>query len=172
MVKFCFSVLWVCVILARAKITHIHLLPGGVISEELIKSNLINAYRRFLSSRSGTKIALLLDGELVIPLQNPNDSIIHHINDLDLKRPTADCVNWHIDKMVPESDNYIVTDLNPCNGTQVVSGAKHFVRTHERTSSIVTIGMGNKIHSDWLKQVCGPCGGTFGCMRGWNWFRV
>ena len=156
------------------KKTTIHLFPGGVVSEEIIKTNLLNAYNRFFRARQAGVLSFYLDGVLVLDhIRLPSASIEDEIRGLNLRREkSGDCTNWYMDHLEADAGNYILSDLNPCNGTDIVTQAQTFLRTNRRTSFIVPIGMGNSIHSEWLKQTCGPCSAPLGCYRGWNWFRI
>lgn len=140
----------------------IALFPGGVISEEKIKSNLINAYHRFLRNRS---FVLIVDG--VPRINSKTDwNIVEKINSLDLKRERKSCVHWNMDLLI--NNAYIITDLNPCNPYETIKKAQAFIKAgHE----ITTIGMGNAIELEWLEKTCGPCG-SFGCIKGWNFISV
>ncbi len=162
------------VVSSFGKKTTIHLFPGGVVSEETIKTNLLNAYNRFFRVRQSGVLSFYLDNELVLDhIQLPSASIEDKINGLDLHRErSGDCTSWHMNNLEVDAGNYILSDLNPCNGTEVIKQAQTFLRTNRRTSFIVPIGMGNSIHSEWLKQTCGPCTAPLGCYRGWNWFRI
>lgn len=141
---------------------NIALFPGGVIPEATIKTNLINAYYRFLRNRP---FVLMVDG---IPVINTkyDRNIVEKINSLNLKRERQSCVNWFINLL--NSDTYLITDLNPCNAVETVKKAQEFIKSgHE----ITTIGMGNAIDSEWLEKACGPCG-KLGCIKGWNFISV
>lgn len=140
---------------------NIALFPGGVVSEEKIKTNLINAYYRFLRNRP---FVLIVDG--ITRINSKFDNVIEKINSLDLKKERKSCVDWKIDLL--NSDSYILTDLNPCNPYETIKKAQAFIKSgHE----ITTIGMGNGIDIEWLEKTCGPCG-SFGCIRGWNFISV
>ncbi len=156
--------------------TTIHLFPAGVVSEETIKTNLRNAYNRYFRGRRVGRLSFYVDNVRILEhVQLPSASIIEAIDKLNLKREkSGDCVAWHLDQLEDNASNYILSDLNPCNGTGVVKQARAYLQRNGRRSdaSIVPIGMGNSIHSDWLKQTCGPCSAPLGCVRGWNWFRV
>lgn len=140
---------------------NIALFPGGIITEEKIKSNLINAYYRYLRSRP---FVLTVDG--IIQINSRTDNVIEKINSLDLKRERKSCVDWKIETLT--SNAYIVTDLNPCNPYEIIKKTQDFIKSgHE----ITTIGMGNGIELEWLEKTCGPCG-SFGCIKGWNFISV
>src|SRR6188768_2406012 len=109
----------------------------------------MNAYNRYLRGR---RISFYLDNVLILDhVQLPSTD---DINRLNLRRErTGNCVTWHMNQLEDNAINYILTDLNPCNGTSVVKEAREFLRRNGRRSdaSIVPVGMGNEIHSDWLK---------------------
>ncbi len=152
--------------LSFASSLQIHLLSSGAISEDVVKSNLVNAYRRYLKT-SREPLSLRLNGELKIgPIAaNSEQSIVASINSLQLGDSGGSCIDWFINKLVKGSKVYIVADMNPCNGTQVIEDAHKFV------NGIISIGMGPAIDSYWLRNTCGPCG-RFGCMSGWDWFKI
>jgi len=157
--------------------TTIHLFQGGVVPVETIKTNLRNAYTRYFKSRRIGRLSFYLDNVLIIDhVQLPSASIGDAIDKLTLKEGgrTGDCAVWYMDQLEDNASNYILSDLNPCNGTTVVKLARQFLQKNGRRSdaAIIPIGMGNSIHSNWLKQTCGPCSAPLGCVRGWNWFRV
>lgn len=158
---FLVGIFCICVVNAENHLD-IALFPGGVISEEKIKSNLINAYHRFLRNRS---FVLIVDG--VPRINSKTDwNIVEKINSLDLKRERKSCVNWNMDLLIYNA--YIITDLNPCNPYETIKKAQDFIKAgHE----ITTIGMGNAIELEWLEKTCGPCG-SFGCIKGWNFISV
>ena len=165
----CIQVVGLLFIVASEAATTIHLFPAGIVSEATIKGNLINAYNRFLR---GKKISFYLNGEKLI---DQSTVTTDQINALNLSQsPPLSCSHWYMNQLEDDADNYILTDHNPCNGTQTVQEARQFLARNrfKKGSSIVPIGMGNQINSQWLKQTCGPCTPPLGCVRGWNWFRL
>lgn len=164
-----FCVIFFTCTCASEKYYTIHLFPGGIVPEATIKTNLINAYNRFLR---GKKISFNLGGVRII-----DRGLVSSEQISALKISTsgeAGCTPWHMDQLEDGTDNYILTDNNPCNATTVVKQARAYLQRNRRNSgaSIVPVGMGNEISSQWLKQTCGPCSTSIGCISGWNWFRI
>ncbi len=154
--------------ISLASAIQIHLLSSGAVPEKTVKSNLVNAYRRFLKS-SHELLSLRLNGILKIgPIRAGSESeIVNSINALQLGTldPSESCIDWHLDALVPGSKVYIVVDRDPCNSTDVIRDAGKFV------GGIVSIGIGSSIDDYWLRKSCGPCS-RFGCMQGFDWFKI
>lgn len=134
----------------------ISLISGGREDVSKIKTNLINAYKRFLKNE---KFTFFVDG--VLQFTN-HDNVIDKINNLDLSRTFMTCANWKIETLV--NNSYILSDLNPCNPQETVKKAQEFIR---KGHVITTIGMGKSISDEWLSKICGPWS-----IRGLNWFSV
>ena len=134
----------------------ISLISGGREDPAKVKSNLINAYQRFLTHE---QFSFFVNGVFKF---KSTDNVIEQINNLNLSRDFMNCADWKIESLV--NNSYILTDLNPCNPQETVRKAQRFI---SKGHSIVTIGMGKSIEAKWLSKVCGPWG-----IQGLNWFSV
>lgn len=150
----------------------IHLFPGGVVAESTIKSSLLNAFNRYFRGKKTARISFFLGSTRIIDHQLPNQEFVDKIGNLTFFKKRQSCSQWFMDQLESGADNYILTDLNPCDPEETVNKARRFVSKNRRTSSIYPIGMGNQIHSEWLQKTCGPCSSSIGCLKGFNWFRV
>ena len=134
----------------------ISLIPGGHQDPDKIKSNLINAYTRFLRHEDFT---FYVDG---VKRFKSSDNVIQKITNLNLFRNRTLCVDWKIESLVENA--YILTDLDPCEPEETVRKAQEFIR---KRHTITTFGMGSGIKEEWLSRVCGPWK-----IKGLNWFSV
>lgn len=146
-------------------ITLIYLISGGIVPEQTVKTNLVNAYYRYLRN-TGDNIVYYVNGILVLNATRSHDTttILNAINATNLSNVTKkNCVDWSLQTLnhVHDAKIYIVTDQSPCVFKPLASG---------RGNTVASIGMGPGIAARYLEESCGPCSPFFGCLRGWNWF--
>jgi hypothetical protein len=146
-------------------LTFIFLISGGLVSTETVKTNLVNAYYRYLSN-SGDHISYYVNGVKLLNATRASNhaTILEAINRTEIGQRSGNCVDWKLGVLdgVTNSKVYLVTDQSPCDQPRYIG----------RGNTVTSIGMGAGITQRALEQTCGPCSQFFGCVRGWNWFKI
>jgi len=145
-------------------LTLIYLLSGGVVPETTVKTNLVNAYYRYLR-RGGGKLSYYVNGERLLDWTDASNEtvVLDTINRrTNLTSVPISCIDWKLDKLanVTNTNVYLVTDQSPCHSVGYIGNG----------NTVTSIGMGSGIHKRYLEKTCGPCSSLWGCIRGLHWF--
>lgn len=147
-------------------LTIIFLVSGGIVPEQTVKTNLVNAYYRYLRT-TGDDVVYYVNGNVVMNATKSYDTkrILDAINSTRLLSHSDGCVEWNLQRLdhVRNAKIYLVTDQSPCVPQRYVGG---------RGNVVTSIGMGPNISPVYLQQSCGPCSPFLGCVKGWNWFTI
>jgi hypothetical protein len=145
-------------------LTIIFLVSGGIVPEQTVKTNLVNAYYRYLRN-TGDDVVYYVNGNVVLNATKSYDTkhILDAINSTHIPQRSNGCVDWNMHRLshVRNAKIYLVTDQSPCVPQRYVAG-----------NTVTSIGMGQSILPVYLQQSCGPCSPFLGCVKGWNWFTI
>ena len=145
----------------------IAIMPGGFVSDESIRRNMKNAYRRFFMGQAGIQIRVLRQNVEILPWSDVRFSgaIESVIDSMPLSRKKSDCIDYNLDSIgnYPNATLYLVSDLNPCHLPNI---------RQINVSRIVPIGMGSGISERSLERMTKGCSPLFGCLKGLDYMKL